>query len=214
MAEIDTRQPHAELPLNPYWAEWSASAMRRAAPGWRDLVREMGRLQAAFAASAPPPETVAEVTALVTRTRALLAACEAGDRDQLFGRLLPDPGRGQTFSPPLRLTSVTERTLTGETVLGRFHSGNNSAAHGGAVALMFDDAFGLLVSVGDQPLARTANLSVNYRSVTPLDEPLTVTVTVAEVNGRKWHLAGTLHHGDRLCADATALFLTLLPGQP
>jgi acyl-CoA thioesterase FadM len=55
---------------------------------------------------------------------------------------------------------------------------------------------------------------VNYRSVTPLDEPLTVEVTVAEVSGRKWHLAGTLRHGGRLCADATALFLTLRPGQP
>jgi hypothetical protein len=88
-----------------------------------------------------------------------------------------------------------------------------ATAGGGGIALLFDDMFGRLVSSGDITPARTANLSVNYRSVTPLDEPLTVEVTVAAVNGRKWHLAGTLHHGDRLCTDATALFLTLRPGQ-
>ncbi|MFC5745616.1 hypothetical protein [Actinomadura rugatobispora] len=50
--------------------------------------------------------------------------------------------------------------------------------------------------------------------MTPLGEPLTVEATVARVEGRKWHLRGTLHHGDRLCAEATALFLTLRPDQP
>lgn len=91
-------------------------------------------LQDAFAASAPTPETVADVTALVARARTLLATCEVGDHEQLFGQFLLDPDRGQTFSPPPRLASVAERTLTGETMLGRFHSGSNSAAHGGAVA--------------------------------------------------------------------------------
>jgi len=151
MAELDSREPHAELPLNGYWADWSGRAMRQAAPGWGGLVSEMGALQDAFAASAPPQETVAEVTALLARARALLGAHEVGDDDQLFGRFLPEPNRGQTFSPPIRLVSVAERALSGETVFGRFHSGNNGAAHGG---------------------------------------------------------------GMRLCADATALFLTLRPGQP
>jgi hypothetical protein len=207
-------EPLVELPLNPYWTEWSTRAALRAAPGWIGMVREMASLQDAFAASAPPQETVAEVSALLARARSLLAGHEVGDEDQLFGRFLPDPTRGQTFSPPIRLTAAAERTLTGETVFGRFHSGSNSAAHGGGIALLFDDMFGRLVSSGDIPPARTANLSVNYRSITPLDQPLTVEVAVAEVSGRKWHLAGTLLHGTRLCADATALFLTLRPGQP
>jgi len=32
--------------------------------------------------------------------------------------------------------------------------------------------------------------------------------------GRKRLLRGTLHHGDRLCAEAESLFVELLPGQP
>ncbi|MFB4295089.1 PaaI family thioesterase [Actinomadura sp. NTSP31] len=169
----------------------------------------MADLQDAFAASSPPQMAVAEVRTLLERARAVLAQHEVGDDDQLFGRSLPEPDRGQTFSPPIRLTSITERRLTGETVFGRFHSGSNSAAHGGGIALLFDDLFGRLVSIGDTPPARTANLSVDYRSATPLDEPLTVEARVAEVHGRKLYLAGTLRQGDLLCAEATALFLTL-----
>lgn len=202
-------ETHVELPLNSFWTQWSTRAARQAAPGWADLVREMGGLQDAFAASMPPQETIDEVSALLARARELLAGHAVGDEDQLFGRFLLDPTRGQTFSPAVRLTSVGERTLTGETSFGRFHSGSYSAVHGGGVALLFDDMFGRLVSSGDIPMARTANLSVNYRSVTPIDVPLTVEVTVVEVDGRKWRLAGTLRHGDRLCADTTALFLTV-----
>jgi acyl-coenzyme A thioesterase PaaI-like protein len=54
---------------------------------------------------------------------------------------------------------------------------------------------------------------VNYRSATPLDEPLTVEARLAEVHRRKLYLAGTLGQGDLLCAEATALFLTLRPEQ-
>ncbi|GAA2146669.1 PaaI family thioesterase [Actinomadura napierensis] len=213
MTESDRPQPHVAVPLNGYWTEWSARAARNAAPGWAALVGEMAGLQDTFAAAAPPPEAVAEARSLVEQTRAVLARHEVGDDDQWFGRFLPAPDRGQTFSPPIRLTGITEHALAGKTMFGRFHSGNNSAAHGGGIALLFDDLFGRLVSVGDIPPARTASLSVNYRSVTPLDEPLAVEASVAEVDGRKLYLTGTLRHGDRLCADATALFLTLRPEQ-
>jgi len=202
-------ETHAELPLNSFWTQWCTRAARQAAPGWVGLVREMGGLQDAFAASLPPQETVDEVSGLLARARELLAGHAVGDENQLFGRFLLDPTRGQTFSPAVRLTSVGERALTGETVFGRFHSGSYSAAHGGGVALLFDDMFGRLVSAGDIPMARTANLSVNYRSITPLDVPLTVEVTVAGVEGRKWRMAGVLRYGERVCADATALFLTV-----
>jgi hypothetical protein len=123
-------ETHAELPLNRFWTEWTTRAARQAAPGWVGLVHEMGGLQEAFAASRPPQETVHEVSALLARARELLAGHQVGDEDQLFGRFLLDPTRGQTFSPAVRLTSVGERTLTGETAFGRFHSGSYSAAHG------------------------------------------------------------------------------------
>jgi len=213
MTEAGTEQPQVDVPMNPYWADMGARAVRRAAPGWHDLVLAMGRLQDAFAGSAPPQETVTEVAALFERAQALLAAHEVGDEGQLFGRMLPNNNRGQTFSPPVRVTAVGEQTLTGEVVFGRFHSGTNSTVHGGAISLMYDDVFGRLVGFADVRQARTANLSVNYRSVTPVGEPLTVRVAVDKVDGRKWHVAGTLHHGERLCSDATGLFITLRPGQ-
>ncbi len=214
MAEPDTRFPHAELPLNQHWTEWSTRALGRpGAADWAGLVREMSALQDAFAASAPAPPAAAAAGRLLAQARALLVSQAADDADQFFGRFMQAPDRGQTFGPAIRLTGVSERALTGETVFGRFHQGNNSATHGGAISVLFDEMFGRLMSFGDLPPARTANLSVNYRSPTPLDAPLTVSVSVASVDGRKWQLAGTLRDGERLCADSTALFLTLKPGQ-
>jgi hypothetical protein len=37
---------------------------------------------------------------------------------------------------------------------------------------------------------------------------------VDRVEGRKRFLTGAIHHGDTLTADATGLFVELLPGQP
>jgi acyl-coenzyme A thioesterase PaaI-like protein len=214
MAEIDMREPHADFPLSPHWQEWRSRAIERAAPGWIDLVQELRRLQDAFAGSAPPQAAVEQLTTLFVQARELLGQSEVGDADQLFGRLLDLPGRAQTLSPPVRITGYTADTLTAETVFGRFYSGSNDAVHGGAVALMFDEAFGRLADLGDRPRSRTAGLYVDYRSVTPVDELLCVQVRVSEDAGRKRRLAGTLKHGDRLCAEATALFITLRPGQP
>ena len=43
----------------------------------------------------------------------------------------------------------------------------------------------------------------------PLEKELSVTGRVARVEGRKAFLVGELRDGDRLCADAEALFVAL-----
>ena len=47
----------------------------------------------------------------------------------------------------------------------------------------------------------------------PIDTELRVAAFFDREEGRKHFLRGTLHAGDRLCAEATALFVALTPGQ-
>jgi acyl-coenzyme A thioesterase PaaI-like protein len=178
------------------------------------MVGQIRALQDEFAATAPTAETVAEVSALLASARRLLAAHAVDEEDQVFGRLFKLPGRGQTLIPPVTILDWSPGRLVGETTFGRFHGGASGAAHGGAVALMFDEALGMLTFLGEQRRSRTASLTVDYRSLTPVGKTLTIEVTVAEEVGRKRYLYGALKDGERLCAEGRGLFITLLPGQP
>lgn len=209
---IDTTSPSPELPLNAVWREWSVRAHQRAASGWPDMVEQLRHLQNEVAATAPPDDVVDAVTALIVRARSLLGEHRVGDADQIFGRLLELPERGQSLSPPLRVVEYDEDRITAETMFGRFHSGIG-AVHGGAIALLFDDVLGRLADLGTGPPSRTAWLRVDYRSITPVDEPLTMRASVVERIGRKRFVEATLSHGDRLCAEARALFVARRSGQ-
>jgi acyl-coenzyme A thioesterase PaaI-like protein len=54
----------------------------------------------------------------------------------------------------------------------------------------------------------TGKLEIRYRSPTPLFEPVTFEGWVVRVDGRKIFTEGTLKAGDRLCAEATGLFIS------
>jgi acyl-coenzyme A thioesterase PaaI-like protein len=187
-------------------------ARQRAASRWPGMVEQLRHLQDEVAGSAPPDDVVHAVTALIVQARSLLAGYQVGDGDQLFGRLLDMPERGQSLSPPLHVLEYDEDRITLQTMFGRFHSGIG-AVHGGAVALLFDDVLGRLADLGDGPPSRTAWLRVDYRSLTPVNEPLTVRAAVVERTGRKRFLEATLCHGDRICAQAQGLFVAVRPDQ-
>lgn len=202
------------MDLDRYWADWSRRATARAAPGWTDLVDDFRGLQDAFAGAVPTEETVAEVRDLLARCRELLDGHRAPTEHQIYGRLLRERGRGQTLVPPLRIEVVQDAELTGTTQFGPFHAGHNGAVHGGAIAMVFDEALGNAAHLSGSARMRTAYLHIDYRSVAPLETPLQVRSWLVESAGRKRHVRGSLHDGERLCAEAEALFLTLLPDQP
>jgi acyl-CoA thioesterase FadM len=58
----------------------------------------------------------------------------------------------------------------------------------------------------------TGRLEVIYRSPTPLHTPLRFEAWVESTEGRKITARCTLHAGDRLCAEATGLFISIKPG--
>jgi acyl-coenzyme A thioesterase PaaI-like protein len=63
-------------------------------------------------------------------------------------------------------------------------------------------------SFGGQP-GMTGRLTVHYRSPTPLRTELLFAARVVEVTGRKTFTHGTLHAGERLCAEAEGLFIAI-----
>ncbi len=88
------------------------------------------------------------------------------------------------------------------------YQGPPGCVHGGFIAAYFDEVLGVVQALSGQP-GMTANLSVNYRSPTPLHRPLVFRARIVSVEGRKIKTEGTLHHGDTLCAEATAVFVSM-----
>jgi acyl-CoA thioesterase FadM len=54
-------------------------------------------------------------------------------------------------------------------------------------------------------------LTIHYRSPTPLNTDLHLKARLESVSGRKILCKGTLHAGDRLCAEAEGLFIAVDP---
>jgi acyl-coenzyme A thioesterase PaaI-like protein len=93
--------------------------------------------------------------------------------------------------------------------------GGNNAVHGGMVAMMFDVMCGIIIHAIGRPISRTAFLHVDYRSVTPIDVPLTVRGWSSKAEGRKTFVNAELTDGSgTLLAEANGLMVRLLPGQP
>ena len=93
-----------------------------------------------------------------------------------------------------------------EVVLGPAHEGPPGRAHGGMVASLFDEVFGLAMWMDAVP-GYTARLEVSYRQPTPLGRPIRLRCRVDRRDGRKIHVTGTAHDGETLVADAAGLFI-------
>ncbi|QLY30655.1 PaaI family thioesterase [Nocardia huaxiensis] len=123
------------------------------------------------------------------------------------------PSRGNITLPPFLVDSASRDGVHARITFRTFHLGGNNAAHGGHIALGFDDLLGMTAAVHTKAVTRTGYLHVDYRSITPLNTELQVHGWVERVEGRKVFVRATLHDGDRLCAEANGLFVLLKPGQ-
>ena len=121
----------------------------------------------------------------------------------------PFVGRANPVAPPLRL-AVVDGHIEATVTFGRSYEGPPGYVHGGFVAGIFDEALG--AAQGFSGLAgMTGRLIVHYRSPTPLDTELRLRADMDSVDGRKIFCSGTLWAGDRLCAEAEGLFVTIAP---
>src|SRR5438270_472420 len=71
-----------------------------------------------------------------------------------------------------------------------------------------DDTVGTLLVLLRRP-AVTARLEVDYRSPALLHREMRLEAWAERIEGRKLHLAATVHDGETLVAEGRALFLTV-----
>ena len=92
------------------------------------------------------------------------------------------------------------------------HEGAPGRSHGGFVAALFDDVFGLVLGVIKQS-AFTGELSVRYHAATPLFSELACRVRLDHQDGRKIYLVGELteRSSGTVIATAKATFIAVDP---
>ena len=87
--------------------------------------------------------------------------------------------------------------------------------HGGVIPLIFDWHFGMIVSAAGRPISRTAYQHVDYRKITPIDEPLTSHGRIDSIDGRKAFVSAKMTDFEgAVLSEADGLMIQLLPHQP
>ena len=106
--------------------------------------------------------------------------------------------------------SSTDTEVVADVTFGDAYEGPPGHVHGGLIAAIFDEVLGFAQALSGAP-GMTGKLEVTYRSPTPLHTPLRVVGCFDRVDGRKIFTTGTIHAGDRLCAEAKGLFISVRP---
>ena len=183
-------------------------------PDYGRFVGAVRSLQDHARAVDAPDDVIAQAADLIGEVTALLHPYWADEWASPSGRRMDLPSRGNILQVPVKLARIDDR-IQGTARFRRFHLGRNGAAHGGSVAMLFDSLLGFTAAkLTHSPYQRTAFLHVNYRQIAPVEKKLRVDAGIERVEGRKIFVEGRLTDGDRLLADAQALFVRLRPGQP
>lgn len=103
-----------------------------------------------------------------------------------------------------------DSVVVGHATFAAAYEGPPGCVHGGFIAAYFDEVLGMAQSLSGNP-GMTVNLTIDYRAPTPLKQLVVFRGWVVSIDGRKISVAGTLHHGETLCAQATGLFVSMRP---
>lgn len=132
---------------------------------------------------------------------------EVSWRERRYVPNCPMIGRSNLLAPPIAFERTDDGTMRGEVTLGLEYQGPPACVHGGIVALMFDAVLGR-ANHHAGTTGMTMYLDLDYRSPTPILEPIVITGRQVRVEGRKIWAQGAIHAGDRLCATAEGMFVT------
>lgn len=183
--------------------------------GFRRFVTAMRRVQDLAVSAAPDDDVWDRAAEHAAALVELLGPFQAAEGISPAGRTPDLPGMGSLLLPPWDLTRYGPDSVEMTGHFSRFHVGGNMAVHGGVLPLLFDHTFGMISHAAGRPISRTAFLHVDYRKVTPIDEPLSIRGRVTRTEGRKAFVSAELVDADEnLLADGNGLMVRLLPGQP
>jgi acyl-coenzyme A thioesterase PaaI-like protein len=200
---IDAHGPDPEHPPGP--------ELRRLADALRRVVDQSVRTEASaevLAQAAAAIERAGDLLEPVTPFRAAgapFATWESTTPNEVFP-FSPVIGAYHPFAPPIEC-EVRDRVVHGRGVLGSAYEGPPGCVHGGFVAALFDEILGLATTAHGLGGGMTGTLTVVYRKPVPIHVPLTLEARITEIDGRKLHTFGTIHDGERLCAEGRAVFI-------
>ncbi|MGH2631997.1 MAG: PaaI family thioesterase [Tepidiformaceae bacterium] len=160
-------------------------------------------------AAAGRAEQFAQRLALAPRKRPLWGFAEssnAGNHRAMFDSS-PLIGMGNPIAPPLHL-SIVDDHVEGTATFGTQYEGPPGHVHGGIIAAAFDEVLGMTQSLSGIG-GMTGTLTVRYRKPTPLHREVLFTGRPVRVERKKIFVAGTLHLGDVLCAEAEGIFISV-----
>lgn len=135
-------------------------------------------------------------------------AANAGQDPHASFEHSPFLGLANPLAPPLSIHLGDDDVVRGEVTFGAAYEGPPGCVHGGYVAAVFDEVLGTTQSIGGPP-GMTGRLTVSYRSPTPLYVPLRIEGRLVRREGRKIFTEGALYAGERLCAEAEGLFISI-----
>lgn len=186
-----------------------------AAPEMGRFMAAMRRLQDIAVSSDPDASLWADSAELIETVCARLEEHAAPEGVAPAGRVLNLAGNGHPLMPPWQVAESGPDEVVMRGHFSRFHVGGNGAVHGGVIPLFYDWHFGMVVSAAGRPDSRTAYLHVDYRKVTPTDEPLVSRASIERVDGRKLFVRAAMTDVDgNVLSEANGLMIKLLPHQP
>lgn len=192
--------------------ESKRAALHRLADSMRATIEALTNTDATVEELNTAAELGEQLAALITRaarrdtTWGFGEASNSGDATASFDNS-PLLGPANPIAPPLQL-HVEGQVVHGSATFTRQYEGPPGHVHGGIVSAAFDEVLGMVQSMTGNP-GMTGRLIVHYRSPTPLYREVSFRGKVDRVEGRKIFTSGTLHAGDRLCAEAEGLFISV-----
>lgn len=185
---------------------WAAANTTRGGTHYGELVERVRQIMDAARFVDPTDQLGSELIADLDRVVAKMQASAVDVAAAPADTRVDLPGRGNVSLPPFELHRAGPDGIEASVTFRKFHLGGY-AAHGGQVALLFDELAGMAVLARISGIPRTAYVKVDFRALTPIDRPLQVKTWVDRVEGRKLFVRGTLHAGDTLCAELDTLFV-------
>ena len=186
-----------------------------ATPELGRFMTAMRRLQDIVVSTNPDVALWADAAGQIEDLCARLEVHRAPTGVALAGRGVHLPGLGHPLMPPWTMTESGPDGVTMRGHFSRFHVGGNNAVHGGVIPLFYDWHFGMIVSTAGRGNSRTAYLHVDYRKITPIDEPLVSHGRIHSIDGRKAFVTARMTDSDgNLLNEANGLMIRLLPHQP
>ncbi|BBY42970.1 PaaI family thioesterase [Mycolicibacterium celeriflavum] len=187
----------------------------RGGPDYGRFVEAVRTLQDHARAADAPDAVITEAADQIEKVSQLLAPYYADEWASPSGRRMDLPNRGNVLAVPLDVHVTEDQRIAGTAEFRRFHLGRNGAAHGGAVAMLFDSVLGFTAfKLSGSRAQRTAFLHVDYRKIAHVEKQFQVDAGIDRIEGRKIFVSGRLLDADTVLAEAHALFVKLKPGQP